>query len=310
MAATLVEGHSPARERSRTTAGMEECAERKPMSSKPFNLSAISEEIHEDDVCPICYSLLHKPVTTTCNHTMCELCLNTWADLTVIAYMNAVGLDEDTPEVLLPNLVESSCPMCRSSSTAVPNQDKEQQLKARYPRSYRRRQAESEEFEANESSDSVKPLTIYVGNTHRLVRVGSDNEETRNRHEWNFFVRPSRHDLIKEVHVHLHPTFRNPRLILQSPPFQARRLGWGCFTIYASVILKAGYCWLRNDAEDTTNGASKASLPIEWLLDFNNGGSQKRCRLKVQGEGERKEDKKKTRVATDKMISPPRTSSS
>jgi hypothetical protein len=32
------------------------------------------ETVHEDDLCPICQLLLFRPVTTLCNHTLCESC--------------------------------------------------------------------------------------------------------------------------------------------------------------------------------------------------------------------------------------------
>jgi hypothetical protein len=66
-------------------------------------------------------------------------------------------------------------------------------------------------------------------------------------------------------------------------------LGWGYFTIYANVILKAGYSWLSSDAEDTRDGAPKGKLPLEWQLDFAGRGSQGRLRLKVRKEKEGQE---------------------
>jgi hypothetical protein len=32
------------------------------------------EKIDEDHLCPICQLLLFRPVTTSCNHTLCESC--------------------------------------------------------------------------------------------------------------------------------------------------------------------------------------------------------------------------------------------
>jgi hypothetical protein len=56
--------------------------------------------------------------------------------------------------------------------------------------------------------------------------------------------------------------------------------------IQVNVVLKVGYQWLSSDAEDTGDGQEMGSLPLEWLLDFEGGGSQKRCRLKVKREKE------------------------
>jgi hypothetical protein len=264
---------------------MEDFEDHAAKRSKSPQIHQNDEQVHEDDLCPICHLLLYNPLTTSCNHTLCAFCLNMWADVSVTRHMTSVGLDEDTPEVLLPNEIESSCPMCRASSTAGPNQLRENELKQKYPRTYAERQAEAQSEEANGSAESVETLTLYVGNTHRLVRIESD-EEMHNKHEWNFFVRPSRTDLIEEVQIFLHPTFQNPRLVRQYPPYEVRRLGWGYFTIFANVVLKAGYHWLSSDAEDSSDGAEKGLLPLEWLLDFHGQGSQKRCRLKVRREKE------------------------
>jgi hypothetical protein len=138
--------------------------------------------------------------------------------------MTAVGLDEDTPEVLLPNEIESSCPMCRTSSTARPDQARERALKQRYPHTYAERQAEAQ---SDEVEGSLETLTLYIGNTHRNVRLDTGEQETHNKHEWNFFVRPSRTDIIEEVQIFLHPTFQNSKVIKLFPPYEIRRLGWG-----------------------------------------------------------------------------------
>jgi hypothetical protein len=257
--------------------------EPEPNSAKTLETQPNSEDVNDDDLCPICHVLLHRPVTTKCGHTMCEFCLNMWADVSVTTHMTAVGLGEDATEVLLPSEIESSCPMCRTSSTASLDKARERELKRKYPITYAERQAEAQSDEAEGDRERVETLTLYIGNTHHLIRVESD-DESHNRHEWLFFVRPSRTDLIEEVQVFLHPTFRNPRLLLQYPPYEVRRLGWGYFTIFTNIVLKAGYHWVSSDAEDAPDGAEKGSLPLEWLLDFNGAGSQKRCRLKIRRE--------------------------
>ena len=75
-------------------------------------------------------------------------------------------------------------------------------------------------------------------------------------------------------------------MILQYPPFELHRLGWGTFTIYANVILKAGYSWTSSEAEDTVDGQTQGKLPLEWYLDFNGRGSQGRWQLKVKKQKE------------------------
>jgi hypothetical protein len=73
-------------------------------------------------------------------------------------------------------------------------------------------------------------------------------------------------------------------VIVQWPPYEVRRLGWGTFTIYANLVLKAGYSWVSSEAEDTSDGGVNGKLPLEWPLDFNGCGSQGRLRLKVKRE--------------------------
>lgn len=77
--------------------------------------------------------------------------------------------------------------------------------------------------------------------------------------------------------------------MVQHPPYEIGRLGWGYFTIYAHLILKAGYSWVSSEAEDTHDGAPKGKLPLEWTLDFHGRGSQGRLRLKVRKEKEGQE---------------------
>jgi len=83
-----------------------------------------------------------------------------------------------------------------------------------------------------------------------------------------------------------HPTFRNPRVIMQWPPYEIRRLGWGYFTIVAQIILKAGYSWVSAEAEDAPDGGEQGMLPLEWTLNFDGDGAQARCRVKVRKQKE------------------------
>lgn len=64
--------------------------------------------------------------------------------------------------------------------------------------------------------DGVEGVMLLIGNKHRQVRGAED----ANQHDWTFFVRTSRPDLVKEVRINLHPTFRPPRLTLRDPPFE------------------------------------------------------------------------------------------
>lgn len=121
------------------------------------------------------------------------------------------------------DLEDFKCPMCRTSTTASLDKKLAKRLKATYPKTYEERQEEEEiDRGSRESQDGMFGVMILIGNKHRLCR----SPEGPNQHDWTFFVRISRRDLVKEVHINLHPTFRPPRLVLRNPPFEVRRLGW------------------------------------------------------------------------------------
>lgn len=236
----------------------------------------------EDDICPICHLLFYRPVTTKCNHTLCESCMALWADASQTSAMTIVSLDED-PDASIPTTLSARCPMCRTLTTASLNTKLHRSLRARYPHLYLVRERE-EQRPATDTA--VETLTLYVGNTHRLrPRDPDEDYETSNIHEWTFFVRPVSHlHIIEEVQIFLHPSFRPPRIIRSMAPYEIRRVGWGIFTITAHVILKAGYSWVSGEAERAPDGAEKGMLALHWTLDFEGRGTQGRCRLKVKSE--------------------------
>ncbi|KAJ9659135.1 hypothetical protein H2198_003277 [Neophaeococcomyces mojaviensis] len=244
--------------------------------------------VDHDDLCHICHMLLHRPVLTTCRHTFCEPCMAHWADVSITTQMTTLGLDVDEPLLLPPNEIETKCPMCRTLTVAKLDADREAALRSKYTSSYDSRQKEYEEAARDETGAFVEPLTLFLGNEHRLIRT--DELGSKNNHEWVFFVRPSRTDIIEEVQIFLHPTFRNPKIVVQHPPYHIRRVGWGVFSIDANVILKAGYSWVSSEAEDTADGGIKGKLPLEWMLDFRGRGSQGRLRLKVRKEKDNQEE--------------------
>ena len=159
------------------------------------------DEIDHDDLCAICHLLLYRPVTTRCGHTLCESCMAHWADVSISSQMTTVGLDDEPDLVLLPNDLETNCPMCRTSTTATLNANRDAALRRQYLRAYEVRKAEELATDEDESAASIEPLTLYIGNANQLIEpedIGSGN-----KHDWKFFVRPSRTDLIEEVHIFL-----------------------------------------------------------------------------------------------------------
>lgn len=192
--------------------------------------------------------------------------------------MSIVSLD-DVATPMVADAIEARCPMCRTPTTATPNYLLEEIIRSRYPSNYASRQAE----ETRSVDDAlIETMALYIGNTHRVEEP--DYPDSSNTHDWTFFVRRSRTDIMEEVQIFLHLTFRPPRVIRSHPPYEVRRLGWGYFTVTTHVILKAGYSWVSEDAELVPDGAEKGMLPLNWTLDFSGRGSQGRCRLKVRSE--------------------------
>lgn len=237
------------------------------------------EMIDHDDICHICHLLLLHPVITSCNHTFCETCFSHWADVSISQMIR--GLDIDEQFLMPPDELETRCPMCRTLTTAKLDKQLARRLKSEYPATYKSRKEELSLEIQDEDGALIEPLTLYIGNEHKLVRHDSGD---KNKHEWNFFVRLSRTDVVEEIQVFLHPTFRNPKIVLTHAPYSIRRVGWGVFTIFVNIILKVGYSWISPEAEDTADGAPGGKLPLEWHLDFNGRGSQGRCRFKIRKE--------------------------
>lgn len=156
-------------------------------------------DIEHDDICPICQLLLYRPVRTRCNHTLCESCMAHWADVSITTQMTTVGLD-DRAVILLPNEIETKCPMCRTLTTAKIDPKRESKLQEQYPITYQERQIEHRTTVDDGSTSRVETLTVYIGNEHSLVRT---EDGSNNKHQWNFFVRPSRSDLLEEVQIFL-----------------------------------------------------------------------------------------------------------
>ena len=169
-------------------------------TNKVDSEDSLEEEIDEDDLCAICRLLLYRPVKTRCNHTLCESCMAHWADVSITTQVTTVSLEE-VPLLLLPDDIETKCPMCRTSTTASLDGIRAAELQSRYPDTYKVREEEERTLSQDASGASVETLTLYIGNTHQLLRT--EDPESQNKHEWKFFVRPSRTDIIEEVHVFL-----------------------------------------------------------------------------------------------------------
>lgn len=127
-----------------------------------------------------------------------------WADVSSTASIAHANLDFD-----LRNFdshydpirdLEANCPMCRTHTTASPDDALARELETRYPAIYAERRAEEETARGGRvGQDGIEGIMILIGNKHRIDR----GEETENIHDWTFFVRTSRPDIVKEVIVNL-----------------------------------------------------------------------------------------------------------
>lgn len=241
------------------------------------------DKIHEDDICPVCQNLICIPVTTRCGHTLCQTCLRTWAELSLTTPLSLISVEDPTFDLDAEStMLEARCPMCRANTSATPDEGRANQLRSRYPTTYAERLAE-ENIEVVRD-ENVQPMTIYIGNRHELKQPPDDSQ---NQHQWTFFIKPSRTDIIEEIHVWLHESFRPNHIVRARSPYEIRRVGWGVFTVVAGVMLKPGYSWISSDAEDSPDGANRGMLRLDWMLDFSSfdgTGAMALRKLKVKND--------------------------
>jgi len=101
--------------------------------------------------------------------------------------------------------LEANCPMCRTHTTASPDNELADQLEQKYPLIYAERRLEEEvERGSRVGQNGVEGVMILIGNKHKLVRGSQDD----NQHDWTFFVRTSRPELVEEVRIELVGLFR------------------------------------------------------------------------------------------------------
>ena len=134
--------------------------------------------------------------------------------------------------------------------------------------------------EINKSLGDCEILNISIGNWHELVGP--------NAHRWTFFVKPSRTDIIEMVYIRLHESFqKGTDNLLRRPPYTIHGQGWGYFAIFVRLVLRSGYQWVCEHAEEGPYGAPNACLKLGWVLDFESHrgrGSKGRCSVKFRRE--------------------------
>jgi len=168
-------------------------------------------------ICAICFRIFYDPITAPCNHTHCRGCL-------------AKAFKKNS----------KLCPLCRLElhdwdiSTCPTNLEIKQHLKSEPHISlYKLRKKEEQEEKLIE--EMTLHVQISVGNLHQAVPT-----QGQNSHKWTFFLLP--HDgivdlkkYIKDVTVHLHPTFNPSKIVLSEEPFMFSRVGWGVFALRVVV---------------------------------------------------------------------------
>ena len=168
------------------------------VNTSTLNAGEVHEDIAEDDLCPICQLLLYRPVLTSCNHALCESCMAHWADVSVSSQLTIVDVDEEPVEFNPVSGLEAKCPMCRTQTAATLDAARSEQLASKYPSTWLERAAEEGIAGEGQGGDGViQTFTVYVGNRHQLVQ----DSEDANVHEWTFFVKTSRTDIIEEVQI-------------------------------------------------------------------------------------------------------------
>lgn len=250
--------------------------------------ATIIQTLDEDDDCVICYQTLYRPARTECGHSACESCLLHWA-LTAMETKFSGDSSSEIPSniAIAVDGIKFKCPTCRTYTQASFDAKRSESLAMRYHEEYASRESEIAANSPLSADDGTKVMVLIVGNSHRKVPPTiSPHTGNMREHEWTFFVKASDQDVIEQVEVILHPTYRDERLVmLKSPQLSTTRLAWGSFTIFAGVVLKEGWEWVGEDIvvdSDIDNGRVRDRLPVQWRLDFSGGGSMRTQMLKIK----------------------------
>lgn len=163
-----------------------------------------------DDTCHICKLLILDPVRTTCNHLMCHSCYTQWADTAPMQSGNNDDSNGGFEEVGLET--EVTCSMCRTITTARPDPETKEMLMGKYPVLYDKRAREEAELK---SGEGLEKFTVLVGNMHRLVE--REGEVGGNKHDWTFFVRFSKPEIVSSVKMRLVSSLSPTPLIFRRP---------------------------------------------------------------------------------------------
>ena len=162
--------------------------------------------------CSFCLKLLFEPVSTLCGHTFCLLCLERF---------------------ILTSNRSLQCPICRADLTYLRSISNPLKANSILHNLFQEKYREEYQIRRNEITierDNLIKKRLIIGNTHQLLSC--DYERTR--HEWTLFIQfdnddEQQHDLqqyIKQITIHLHPTFTPSQITFDKPPFRLTRIGW------------------------------------------------------------------------------------
>lgn len=108
-------------------------------------------------------------------------------------------------------------------------------------------QESSEDNEKKRSNKRLKDVEISVPIVYGTMAfwLGKKASEFQS-HKWTVYVRGATNEhlgvVIKRVVFQLHPSFTNPRRVVESPPFELSECGWGEFEIAISIFFHSDAC--------------------------------------------------------------------
>lgn len=206
--------------------------------------------------CLVCYELCAQPVLPPCKHFMCFQCHKRVAERNM------------------------TCPMCRAqfSQFFIPTVDKELQRQIQREMGQQFEERKSELIAAGEWLRNKYIVKFMYGNTYELVQNPRMNRSgTKSMaHRWGTFVTingdpalTSRY--IKSVTYHLHPTYPEPVVKTEKPPFELTKLAWGWFEVRFEIVFQP------------TTGVKKRNL--HHTLIFSGTGQTKSIMIEIDDIG-------------------------
>ncbi|KAK8070543.1 hypothetical protein PG997_010746 [Apiospora hydei] len=236
------------------------------------------EAIHKDDLCTLCEQLLYDPIVTTCQHLFCKSCMEEHAlgslpDPAILFDVDTIPANNLQIANLL-NVLVARCPVCHTKSGpgVTPSPEKCTELRTKYPIAYAEREAKAAHAEPGSGGDGgVQTITVCIGNSHQAVPIPQGSSETKREHKWAIFAKSSSDDVIAYVRFSIPGMGFYPA---HAPPFRVAGSGSNTFSAKVTVVLKAGYIWDSEHAEDTTGGGYKRAVIAQWDMDFGSYGGK------------------------------------